>query len=70
MGYITQTYDFYEAVTVNKNLETGFYKGFEIEQVETVSDNQAIVRTNRGNFFCESFEDNSATIYMRVSAFI
>jgi hypothetical protein len=60
MTYVTQTYDFYEALKVK-------YPDSEIKTTSRITDNQYLVETVlHGNFVCESFEDADAKIYMKV----
>ncbi|CAB4124516.1 hypothetical protein UFOVP58_6 [uncultured Caudovirales phage] len=60
MTYIAQTYDFYDALKVKQ-------PDLEIKTTSRITDNQYLVETERhGNFVCESFEDDAATIYMKV----
>jgi len=68
--YITQEYDFFEAITKNINLESATYKGFAIDSVKSIRGDMSIVRTTHGNFHCESFEDDDANIYMKVSRYV
>jgi hypothetical protein len=68
--YITQEYDFFEAITKNKNLESPKYKDFNITKVTHILDNAAIVETTHGKYWCEGFEDANANIYMKVSQYI
>jgi hypothetical protein len=60
MTYVTQTYDFYEALKAK-------YPDSEIKTTSRITDNQYLVETDQhGNFVCESFEDADAKIYMKV----
>jgi hypothetical protein len=67
-GFVTQEYDFYEAIT--KSLTCAECQSFEITRVDHIMDDKAIVDTTHGKFICESFEDEAATIYMRVTTVV
>ena len=66
MAYVTQTYDFYEAITRCWDPESKKNSTLAITNVEVITDNQYLVNTTHGKFMCESFEDKSATVYMKV----
>ena len=60
MTYVTQTYDFYDALKVK-------HPDAEIKSTSRITDNQYLVETNRhGSFVCESFENDDAKVYMKV----
>ena len=50
MTYVTQTYDFYEAITKPLNLESKKYSGLAITSVQNITDNQSLVFTTHGKF--------------------
>jgi len=70
MTFITQEYDFFDAIIKKMNLASKKYNGFAIDKVIPILDNASIVKTTHGNFHCESFEDNNKNIYMKVTTFI
>ena len=60
MTYVTQAYDFYNALTVK-------HPDVEIKTTSRITDNQYLVETVlHGNFVCESFENDNAKVYMKV----
>lgn len=61
-SYVTQEYDFHEAIIKNLNLESSLYKNFHILDVENVLNNSAIVSTTHGKFYCETWENNDAEV--------
>lgn len=69
-SYVTQEYNFFDAITAKFNLESDMYKGFEITNVKSISDNMSIVSTTHGKFHCESFEDDDKNIYMKVTQYV
>lgn len=69
-SFITKEYDFFDAITKNMNLAKAPYKEFCINKVIRVLDDASIVETSHGNFYCESFEDHSENIYMKVTSYI
>ena len=70
MTYITQEYDFFDAITKKFNLDSPRYKDFDIINVKLILDNAAIVETSHGKYHCESFEDKEANVYMKVTPFV
>jgi len=69
-SYVTQEYDFYTAITKNIDLSHFRYKNFRITEINHVFDNAAIVKTTHGNFYCETWGDDLANTFMRVSDFL
>jgi hypothetical protein len=70
LPFVTKEYDFFTAITKKLNLNSPTFKAFAIVDVEFVTDAYAIVKTTHGNYFCETFENKAADIYMRVSSFV
>jgi hypothetical protein len=63
VAYVTKNYDFGEAIDVGLNRVKGTTI---IKGVNEINDNSCIVNTDFGNFYCESFEDKNANVYMKV----
>ena len=75
MAFVTKEYDFFVAITKNMKLNSEKYKGFnhikvDLIKVDHVTPSSSIVETSHGTFFCETFEDLDANIYMKVFDFI
>ena len=71
MSYVTQEYDFYNAIMKGLGLgEVATEDDLLIDKVLTVGDNRAIVYTSHGTFCCETFEDAEANIFMRVDNYL
>jgi hypothetical protein len=68
MTYITKEYDFHDAIF------NGFVNvrpdDFNILNTKRITDSQYEVKTTHGIFICESFENDEATVYMRVTPLI
>jgi len=59
--YVTKEYDFHTALSVKLG------KDVDIEDTVCIDDNHYILKTNKGNFCCESFGDSlKDTIHMKV----
>jgi len=58
--YVTENYDFYDAIY------SRIREDFEIISTKEILNNSAIVSTTKGRFYCETFEDKNANIYMKV----
>jgi hypothetical protein len=69
-AYVTQNYDFHDAIRVSPDIHLGKYEDLVIYKVDAITDSQSLVRTSEGTFVCESFEDKDATVYMKVYPFI
>ena len=69
MSYVTKNYDFHDAINVGLNRIKCYKPTVDciIENVDEISDNSALVSTNFGIFYCKSFEDKNANVYMEVS---
>jgi len=61
--YVTENFDFYAAIYAGVWRQS---HGFNITSVSEVDDKSAIVKTTHGKFYCESFEDKDANVYMKV----
>lgn len=68
--YITQEYDFYEAITKKWNMDSPMYQNFDIIGVNPVLGNVSIVDTTHGKFWCETCEDEDANIFMKVIPYV
>ena len=69
INIIVEEYDFHDAIEKAFNLYTLHsekYTEVDISNVEELNLHSAIVTTNIGKFYCEAFEDDEATIYMKV----
>tara|TARA_R110000868_G_scaffold209825_1_gene459688 strand:- start:803 stop:1009 length:207 start_codon:yes stop_codon:yes gene_type:complete len=67
--FITKEYDFHDAICKFLNVAVD---DVLIDKVLTISnhDDRNMVETSRGLFYCESFEDLDANVYMKVARVI
>jgi len=68
-SYITEQYDFHDAITAPWNLKSNKYKDFNIIKVNPISDNVSIVNTSHGEYWCESVEFENR-IFMKVAKLV
>jgi len=61
--YVTEGFDFHDAIYAGVWRQSA---GFNITSVSVIDDKSAIVKTTHGKFYCESFEDKDANVYMKV----
>ena len=71
-SYVTQEYDFHEAIIKSLNVGMLEHKAFAIDKVIPVLGTASIVETTHGKFYCESFEseDHKTIIYMKVTRYL
>lgn len=67
-AYITQEYDFYYAIS--KSIAPNDAKEFGVITSKRITDYQYLIETTHGKFVCESFENDTGDIFMKVYDFI
>ena len=63
MTYVSENFDFHDAISMR-------YNNVDITSIIHLTRNSALVKTNVGNFVCETFENFDGEVYMKVYEFL